>query len=296
MDKYWALTKTLPNQENQIAVGNFLLSLKLSNRSERTILGYRRFLEWFFGDMEDSFSSLPSDKILQWFQANRGQVKDSTYRQRLDVLSSFYNFCVEESLVERSPIKRRWFPRLPKPVPKYLDKGDIAKVRNESEQTSLRNQAILEFMLATGCRVGEVHKLNIEDVDFENRIARVVGKGSKIRHVHFTEKSAVLLERYLEFRQDKESSALFLTERRKATRLGIWGISKVISKLGENAGLASRLHPHRLRHTFATELLAKGAELSFISTELGHADLETTLIYARLPQQEIVAQYRKFMG
>ncbi|SFD39895.1 integrase/recombinase XerD [Bacillus sp. OV194] len=295
MERYWELTRTLPNQENQEVVGYFLRSLKSSNRSELTILRYRRFLEWFFEEMEDTFSSLSSDKILDWLQTNRGQIKDSTYRKRLDVLSSFYNFCVQDSLLERSPIKRRWFPRLPKPLPKYLEKGDIAKVRNESERTSLRNQAIVEFMLTSGCRISEVCQLNIEDVDLENRTARVVGKGKKIRNVHFSEKCAILLDRYSETRQEMGSSPLFVTKRKK-TRLDKGMIYRIVKMIGEDAGLLTKLHPHRLRHTFATELLAKGAELSFISDELGHANLETTQIYARLPNQQIISQYRKFMG
>lgn len=296
MERYWELTKTLPNQENQKVITYFLRSLKTSNRTKVTIVGYRQFLEWFFGDMKESFSTLSSDQILDWLQKNRGQIKDSSYRRRLDILSSFYKFCLLDSLIERSPIKRRWFPRLPKPVPKYLDKGDIAKVRNESEKTALRNQAIVEFMLTSGCRVGEVHQLNVEDVDLENRTARVIGKGKKIRNVHFSEKCAVLLERYLEYRQKSESAPLFLTLRGEKTRLSIRAIGAIIGKLGEQAGLSTSLHPHRFRHTFATELLAKGAELSFISDELGHADLETTLIYARIPNHQIISQYRKFMG
>jgi site-specific recombinase XerD len=296
MGKYWELTRTLPNEKNQEIVRHFLLHLKLSNRSEVTILGYRKFLEWFFLDKVDPFTSLTSDQILDWLQNNRGQIKDSTYRRRLDILSSFYNFCVNEYLIERSPIKRRWFPRLPKPVPKYLDKGEVAKIRNESERTYLRNQVIVEFMLTSGCRVGEVYKLNIEDLDIENRTARVKGKGKKIRNVHFSEKCAVLLERYLNLRQGNKSSPLFISFKGKKTRLSVRGIQAVISKIGEGAGLSSRLYPHRLRHTFATELLSKGAELSFISDELGHVNLETTLIYARLPNQQIISQYRKFMG
>jgi site-specific recombinase XerD len=296
MKRYWELTKNLPNQKNQEVVSHFLKSLKLSNRGEKTILSYRRFLEWFFGDMEEPFSSLSSDKILDWLKTNRGQVKDSTYRNRLDILSSFYNHCVQDSLLERSPIKRRWFPRLPKPVPKYLEKGDIAKVRNESDMTSIRNQAIVEFMLTSGCRVGELHQLNVGDIDLENRTARVMGKGKKIRNVHFSEKCAILLERNLELLQAKESSPLFVTFRDKKTRLSIRRIQSIVGKLGEKAGLSSSLHPHRFRHTFATELLSKGAELSFISDELGHSNLETTQIYARLPNQQIISEYRKYMG
>jgi site-specific recombinase XerD len=295
MERYWELKKTLPNGENQKVVNHYLLSLKLSNRSKVTILDYKRFLEWFFGDIEETFSSLSSERILDWLQTNRRQIKDKTYRRRLDVLSSFFNFCVQESLLERSPIKRRWFPRLPKPTPKYLDKKDIAKVRNESERASLRDQVIIEFMLTSGCRVGEVHQLNIDDINLENRTARVMGKGKKIRNVHFSEKCAVLLDRYLDSRQEMSSSPLFISIQKK-NRLGISTIYKIVRKIGEGAGLLTRLHPHRLRHTFATELLAKGAELSFISDELGHANLETTQIYAGLPNQQIISKYRKYMG
>jgi site-specific recombinase XerD len=295
MNQYWELTKMLPNKDNQEVVSDFLLHLKTANRSQLTITDYRRFLELFFGDMEESFSSLSSDQILVWFQENKGHLKESSYSRYLNIISSFYKFCERESLIERSPIKKRWFPRLPRPIPKYLEKRDIAKVRQESERTSPRNQALLEFMLTSGCRVTEVQKLNLEDIDLNSRTARVVGKGKKIRHVHFSEKCAVLLERYLETRQEKSSSPLFVKMWRE-TRLSRNMIGIIVKNVGEKAGLSTNLYPHRLRHTFATELLAKGAELSFISDELGHADLGTTQIYARLPNQEIISQYRKFMG
>ncbi|MBM7690753.1 integrase/recombinase XerD [Peribacillus deserti] len=295
MDNYWELTKQLPNKENHEMVNEFLLSLKLSKHSENTVLSYRRYLLNFFGEIEDTYSSLSSERILEWYQTNKGHLKESSFKQHLSVVSSFFNFCVKESQIERSPIKKRWFPRPPKAVPKYLDKGEIAKIRQESERTSLRDQALIEFMLTSGCRIGEVNSLNIENIDLENRTARVVGKGKKIRHVHFSDKCAILLGRYLESRQTKETSPIFV-KFESETRLGISGIHRIMKKIGENAGLSGSLHAHRLRHTFATELLAKGAELAFISDELGHVDLSTTQIYARLPNHVIISQYRKFRG
>jgi site-specific recombinase XerD len=295
VDKYWELTKQLPNKENQEVLKEFLLSLKIANLSERTIINYRRFLERFFSDMETSILSLSSNMILEWFQKYKGNINESTYQNRLYILSSFYNFCIQEGHMEHSPIKRRWFPRVPKPVPKYLEKGDIAKTRKQSERTSLRNQVIFEFMLTSGCRVGEVHRLNLEDVNLETRTARVMGKGKKIRPVHFTETCSLLLERYIETRKEKSDPALFISST-TGKRLSIRGIQKIIKEIGKKAEPSVNLHPHRLRHTFATELLAKGAELSFIGEELGHANLGTTQIYARLPKQEIISQYRKFMG
>jgi site-specific recombinase XerD len=296
MDRYWELTVILSNKQNQEVLSDYLLNLKLANRSRYSITYYKQFLVNFFIEMEDSFSSLTSERILGWFQQNKSNLKESSYKKYLTILSSFYNFCLQESLIDRSPVKKRWFPRLPKPIPKYLEKEEVAKLRQVSECSSLRNQAIVEFMLTSGCRVGEVHRLNIEDVDIENRTARVIGKGKKIRHVHFSEKSAMLIERYLEFNKQEGSVPLFMTLKGNKNRLSIPGIQAILYKIGVKAGLKRKLHPHQLRHTFATELLTKGAELSFISDELGHADLNTTQIYARVPNKLIISQYRKFMG
>ncbi|WP_231607336.1 tyrosine-type recombinase/integrase [Fictibacillus sp. 18YEL24] len=225
----------------------------------------------------------------------QGHLKEVTYKNRISILSSFYTFCVQEGHLEQSPIKKRWIPRCPKALPKYIEKNEVAKVRQQTERTSLRNQAIVEFLLTSGCRIGEVHQLNIKDIDLENRIARVVGKGKKIRDVHFSDKCAVLIERYLDSRVKKPLSPLF-TRLGNESRLSIAGYQKFLSDIGKRAGLSTSLHPHRFRHTFATELLAKGAELSFISDELGHKDMGTTQIYARLPNYVIISQYRKFMG
>ena len=294
MNNFWELTKKMPNEKNEEVVNDFLLSLKLANRSRGTIILYRRFLEHFFSNMEHPFSSLSSESIHQWYMNHQSHVKEATLQLRLSILSSFYIFCVREELMKQSPMKSRWFPRLPQAVPKYLNKEDLAKTRRKSEMTTLRNQLLIEFMLATGCRIAEVVHLNREDIDVENRTARVVGKGKKIRHVHFTERCAVLLERYLATSQKHTPEALFVTSTGK--RLGIRIIQQMVTDLGKDAGLTTQLYPHRLRHTFATELLSKGAELSFISEELGHRDIGTTQIYARLPKQEIISLYRKYMG
>lgn len=293
MKKYWELTKNLPNQLNQKIINEFLLSLKLANRSKSTIISYRPVLEHFFSDFTDPFSSITSDAILNWLHTHQSHVKETTLSFRISVLSSFYNFSVLEEYILKSPIKSRWYPRLPKPVPKYLEKEDIAKTRLQTEKISTRNQLIVEFMLTSGCRIGEVHLLNWEDVDLENRTARVVGKGKKIRNVHFTDKCAVLFERYFNS-HSYNSGAVFVstTGRRLSTRR----IYEIIIKIGEMALLSTRLHSHRFRHTFATELLSKGADLSFIADELGHDDLGTTQIYARLPKTEVVSLYRKYMG
>lgn len=292
MEKYWIVNKPIQNRTNEEMINEFLLSLKIAGYSEATIRHYRKVLQIFFAEQEDDFSELSSEYIIDWLQTHLGNLKESSFRSYLTGISSFYTFCVGENRIQSSPIKRRWYPRLIKSLPKYLEKEEIAKVRMQAEKERVRDDLLLEFMLDSGARVGEVHLLNKEDVNIEERTARVVGKGNKIRFVHFRDRCAILFEKYL---QDAPLSiAMFCTSTGK--RLSIRRIHEIIQEVGKTAQLTTNLHPHRLRHTFATELLSKGAELSFIGEEMGHNNLATTNIYARLPNQKIIALYRKFMG
>ena len=292
-EEYWVLKKTLVNARNQEVINEFLLSMRLSNLSEFTINRYSLFLGSFFHKKEEDFVSLTSDCILTWLIQHQNKWKETTVCKYLSILNSFFCFCVEEGYMEKSPIKMRWFPRKPQSIPKYLEKGEVAKIRLLCESEKIRDRAIVEFFFATGCRIGEVHGLDKEHIDFENRTGIVIGKGKKIRTIHFTEKCSVILERYLATRTDNQP-ALFVSK---------WGerikqsyIREMVKKLGESANLPNSLHPHRFRHTFATDLLTKGASLSFIADELGHKDVKVTQTYARFPKREILSMYRKYMG
>lgn len=297
MKRDYELQVSLPNSLNQEVINEFLLNLSLLNPSHHTLYRYRLFLERFFEYVDKPFSTLTSDEIHNWFLDYGKNLKERTIRVGLSILSSFYKFCVEEEYIDRSPMKKRWYPRVPQSVPKYLEKEEIAITRQHSERATLRNQALFEFMISSGCRKFEVHNLNREDVDLENRTAWVKGKGKKVRQVHFTERCAVLLERYLEsIPKDISLKPLPLFISKLGNRLSLNAMHEAISKIGKEVGLSTPLYPHRLRHTFATEMLSKGAELSFIAEELGHSNLKNTQIYARLPKREIVALYRKFMG
>ncbi|MEH7356681.1 tyrosine-type recombinase/integrase [Neobacillus drentensis] len=294
-EKYWEVKVQLPNIENKRVINEYLLSLKVANRSFYSINNVRYFLQSFFKEQEGLFSSLTSDEIQEWLIQHHKGVKENTIKFHVSALSAFYAFCVEEGYLDKSPVKSRWFPRCPKPIPKYMGKEEIAKIRWISEKGLLRDRAMLEFFLSSGCRVGEVHLLDRASVDLENRTARVVGKGRKIRQVHFSEKCALLLERYLECRKDG-NPALFVASGIISSRISSRWIQKIFNRVGNEAGVTGSLHPHRLRHTFATELLAKGADLFFIADELGHSDLKTTQVYANLPKSKVITLYRKYMG
>ncbi|MGG7621552.1 tyrosine-type recombinase/integrase [Bacillus coreaensis] len=294
-ENYWVLSISLPRLKNEEVLSEYLLNLKTMNYSHYTIMNYRYFLQMFFNGRQESFSDLTSHEIQKWLLKNEKGLKEKTIQFRLNTLKNFFAYCVEEGYIDKSPIKTRWFPRLPKPIPKYLEKDDMVKVQQQGEKESLRNRTLLEFLLSSGCRIGEVYLLNRENLDMEERTAWVFGKGRKFRQVHFSVKCGVLLERYLDSRVDNEP-AVFVTSTGKPTRLSIGRMRFILSNMGDKVALSGSLHPHRLRHTFATELYSKGADLSFIADELGHKDLKTTQIYAHIPKREIISTYRKFMG
>ncbi|RYG71389.1 hypothetical protein EU245_14300 [Lentibacillus lipolyticus] len=294
MKKDWIEDSNISNRGNAEIIHDFLLSLHLANRSGATIKQYRLLLERVFSDFKKPITELSSNEIHEWIQNNCGYLKERTIEFHISVLSSFLTFCRREGYVDSLFIKKRWRPKLPSSIPKYLSNKDLAKTKLEAEKTTLRNRTILEFMLSSGCRVGEVHRLNKEDIDLENRTAMVTGKGKKIRYVHFSDTCAILFEKYLS-NHPKDKNALFLTYYTRE-RLGIRSIQLLLNKIGEEAALDNRLFPHALRHTFATRLLSKGADLSFIAEELGHSNMDTTRVYAHLPKKEMVSLYRKYMG
>jgi site-specific recombinase XerD len=159
----------------------------------------------------------------------------------------------------------------------------------------LRDRALVSFLFSSGCRRSEASGLNTEDVDLENRTAIVTGKaavgeGARRRLVNFNEETALLLKKYLGSRPG-DDPAMFHNKYGK--RLGPIAIYIITRNLGKRSGL--KLSPHRCRHTFATNLLSRGAPLEFIKDELGHRKIKTTQIYARVPLPELISEYRRIM-
>jgi site-specific recombinase XerD len=153
--------------------------------------------------------------------------------------------------------------------------------------------ALLHLLYSTGCRVGEVHRLNIHDINWENCSAIVQGKGSKQREVYFTVECRVWLKRYLALRQDS-NEALFITERNPVRRLSIASIRSEVKKIANRGKVQANVYPHRFRHTYACHLLDNGAPIDFIQGMLGHEKASTTQIYAQLRGERRREFYKRF--
>lgn len=292
--KYWISTcEAIPKQTREI-LNEFLLSLKLANKAESTIKRYRSELEKFFRECTIPIDALTSDDVFKWFQQFSLGKKEKTLDFILSILSNFFNFCLDEEYMEKVVIKNRWRPKIPQSLPKYLNEHEYARVKIVAEQFSLRDRALILFLFSSGCRRFEASQLTIQDVDFNKRTVKVKGKGKKIRHIHFSEECALILNEYLQTRSGDVTEPLFMNKFGNA--LGQTGIYKVTTKLGRLAGLTQTLHPHSCRHTFATTMLARGADLQFIADEMGHSDLNTTRIYASIPTEDMIIKYQNIMG
>lgn len=292
--KFWVSTNELIPIQTRTVLNEYLLSLKLENKAESTILKYRSTLEKVLSKCHVNLEDLTHKDVLNWLNEYSQGKKPRTIDFYLSVISSFFNFCLAEGYMGKKVIKKRWRPKLPESLPRYLNEQEFARVKVASERMSIRDRALVLFLFSSGCRRSEVANLSIQDIDFAQHTAKVRGKGKKIRHIHFSVECAHVLKDYLHYRSYESTEPLFMN--RFGRRLQPYSIYKVTRKLGEMGDLLQILHPHCCRHTFATKMLARGADIQFIADEMGHADLNTTRIYARIPTEDLILAYQNRMG
>ncbi|MEH7356678.1 site-specific tyrosine recombinase/integron integrase [Neobacillus drentensis] len=290
--EYWK--SNLEDESTRAVMDEYLLGLKLENKAERTIRNYRWFLERFFTLCTVPLKLLTSEDVRKYLNHFIKGKKERTVDAYLSALSSFLQFCIAEEYIENVVIKKRWRPKIPQSLPKYLDETEFARVKIASENLTFRDQSVILFLFSSGCRSSEVSNLSIQDVNLEKRTAEVTGKGKRIRKVHFSEECAIALNEYLKTRNSDGKDPLFLNN--SGQRLEVNSIYYITRKIGKEAGLQQSLHPHCCRHTFATNMLARGATLEFIGDELGHANLNTTRIYARILTEDLILSYQNKMG
>jgi len=202
--------------------------------------------------------------------------------------SSFFSWAAAEGLIDRNPCAALAQIKCRKTVKKPYSAMDMEKLRMACD--NIRDLSLLDFLYCTGCRVSEVSRLDIADVDFETLECVVLGKGNKERKVYLTDVAAMHLREYLDSRKD-EGEALFVGK--GGRRLGKNGIEALLKRIGKAAGVEN-VHPHRYRRTLATNLLDRGMNIQDVAAILGHADLKTTQIYCFISQANVKTAYRKY--
>jgi integrase/recombinase XerC len=298
------------------------------NASPNTIREYRRDLQQFM-----TFLTPPGEKTMSLGHIDHKVIREFvawSYDQRLEkssvarklaTLRTFFKYCVREGVVKQNPARLVSTPKLPKRVPRVitaeemngfldniLSSGAVAPKRKrpasprQEEDAKLmlkRDRAILELLYASGLRVSELVGLNLGDMDRRGQMLRVLGKGRKERIVPYGNSAQTALEAYWPIREEilnrpgakPEIEAVFLNH--VASRLGARSVRTVVKKYSRLANVNWDLHPHSLRHAFATHLLADGADLRAIQELLGHVSLSTTQRYTQASIQQLMNVYDK---
>jgi integrase/recombinase XerC len=240
------------------------------------------------------------DKIDKWvlrdylaYLSNQGIAKASIAR-KLSAIRSFYHFLAREKIIPAYPLEHSVSPKLDKRLPEFLtieEMERLLKAPDLSTPYGLRDRALMELIYAAGLRVSELANLNLESVNLESREIRVWGKGSKERMVLIGEMAVIALNNYLTrgrprltSEQDKNSRALFLN--RDGGRLTERTVQIMMHDYAKTANIDKDVHPHLLRHTFATHMLDGGADLRVVQELLGHSNLSTTQIYTHVTQKQ----------
>ncbi|MBU4268516.1 MAG: site-specific tyrosine recombinase XerD [Acidobacteria bacterium] len=283
----------------------FLIYLEFEKGfAANTIWSYRRELKKFFAFLKKKhldYLHVDETHILDFIrQEGRRGGAVSSQAHLISVLKSFYRYLLQDELLEFSPVSAVSLPKKWIKLPKYLSIDDIARLLEAPDQSTTigkRDKAVLELMYATGLRISEVTQLKLADVYLDEEFLRVLGKGRKERIVPFNEISRDCLRNYLDLSRpllvkQARPEQIFVNYRGAIfSRQGLW---KMIKAYGRKVGLASRLTPHVLRHSFATHLVERGADLRSVQMLLGHSSITTTEVYTHLAKGQVKKVYDQF--
>jgi len=285
-------------------LGQFLDHLKYEkNASPHTIMSYRQDLTQLAAYLQARKVALKKvdNVVLRGFLATlyAKREKKSTVARKLAAIRSFFQFCITKKWLEDNPAKVVSTPKQEKPVPSFLSEEEMSQfldLPQTEKPLDLRDKAILELLYATGLRVSELVGINIDDVSFEERLIRVKGKGKKERIVPFGKMAEDSLFAYLQVRRlinkgDVDDTALFLNYR--GNRLSPRSVERTVDKYIKTTAVRRKISPHSLRHSFASHLLSRGADLRVIQELLGHESLATTQKYTHLDLKQLLDVYKK---
>src|SRR3989338_4261779 len=266
------------------------------NYSKHTLSNYARdikFLISFLSDRKPDRSA--AREYLLALEKKR--YSSRSIARKLSSSRSFYRFLMREKLALQNPFENLLTPKLPKKLPNFLYPEELISLLNTPDQKSpkgIRDQAILEVIYGTGLRVAEIVRMNINDIDFDEGEIKVLGKGSKERIVLFGSHAKKALHHYIGEGRPKlisrqKSSALFINHR--GSRLTARSVERAIIQHTKKAGIAKKVTPHTLRHSFATHLLSGGADLRMVQELLGHVSLSTTQVYTHITKERLKEVY-----
>lgn len=281
-------------EENKKLIDLFLSSKKIEGCSNRTIKYYEEIINKFISEFDKSIKNIDTDNIRQYLSEYKelSNCSSITIDNLRRVLSSFFSWLEDEDYIIKSPVRRIHKIKTATIVKETLTDENIEKLRDECE--NIRDLCLIELLISTGMRVGEIVNLNINDINFEERSCIVLGKGNKQREVYFDAKTKLHLQNYLNKRKDT-NKALFVSMRKPYQRLSISGIELIVRNIGLNSKI-NNVHPHKFRRTLATMAIDKGMPVEQVQKLLGHVKIETTMHYAMVNQSNVKISHRRYIA
>ena len=288
------------------AITAFLTHVRVEKGlSANTVSAYRRDLlkfDEFAKKRKLALEAVRSDDLVDFLASlYRQKLESRTVARHLVTLRNFFRYAQVQELIAEDPSLNLESPKIRRSLPGYLRLEEVEKILarpDEKTPLGLRDRAMLEVLYSTGLRVSELISLRVMDVDRSAGCIRCIGKGDKERIVPIGKRALSLVERYLRDarprligkKQQPSAPALFINSRGGTlSRVGVW---KILSAYGRQAGLRVALTPHMLRHSFATHLLERGADLRSVQLMLGHSDISTTQIYTHVVEERLKQIYK----
>jgi len=291
------LSSETPQREqtsNETYLKMFIDAKQIEGCSERTLQYYKMTVEHLLTTLDVPVRKMTTDEIRSYlanYQQRNNCSKVTVDNVRRNI-SSFFSWLEEEDYILKSPMRRIHKIKTKQSVKETISDEMIEKLRDNCE--CARDLAMIDLLYSTGIRVGELVRLNISDIDFEERECIVYGKGDKERRVYFDAKAKLHLQNYINSRHD-DNPALFTTLDAPYDRLKISGVEIRVRELGRKISM-ERIHPHKFRRTMATRAIDKGMPIEQVQKILGHSQIDTTMQYAIVNQNNVKTAHRKYIA
>ena len=287
-------TSGISQYSNIELIDKFISAKEIEGCSKRTTKYYESTLLKMNSKLDKEITHMTTDDLRTYltdYQKINNCSKASVDNIRRN-LSSFFSWLEEENYILKSPMKRIHKIKTDKVIKETYSDETLELLRDSCN--NLRDLAIIDILASTGMRVGELVKLNINDIDFENRECVVFGKGNKERPVYFDARTKIHLKNYLNSRTD-DNPALFVSLDAPYDRLKISGVEIRLRQLGRRLGI-QKVHPHKFRRTVATKAIDKGMPIEQVQSLLGHSQIDTTMHYAMVNQNNVKESHRKYVA
>lgn len=286
------------NNYSEIEKKNYLESFICAKRvegcSEKSIRYYKSTIEKMLLSINKSINKIYTEDLRMYLADyySNSKASKTTVDNIRRILSSFFSWLEEENYIVKSPVRRIHKIKTTKVIKATYSDENIEIIRDNCKV--IRDLAIVDLLNSTGMRVGELVKLNISDINFNERECVVWGKGDRQRIVYFDAKAKIHLQEYIRSRID-DNEALFVTLLKPHKRLQISGVEIRLRELGKKLNI-DKVHPHKFRRTLATRAIDKGMPIEQVQELLGHEKIDTTLQYAMVNKNNIKISHRKFIG